>query len=71
MTKSEIRKKYKTLRKALSIDDIEELSLQIANTLLTLDIWNYSFYHLFLTIEEQKELNTEYILNIIVYLCVV
>lgn len=65
MTKSEIRKKYKTLRKALSIDDIEELSLEIANTLLALDIWNYSFYHLFLTIEEQKEINTEYILNIL------
>ena len=24
-----------------------------------------SFYHLFLTIEEQKEINTEYILNIL------
>ena len=65
MTKPELRKKYKSLRKALSFDDIEDYSLTIANQLLTLDIWNKSFYHIFLTIEEQKEVNTEYILNIL------
>ncbi len=65
MTKPELRKKYKTLRSALSHDAIEDHSLAIANQLLTLDIWNHSFYHLFLSITEHKEINTEYILNIL------
>jgi 5-formyltetrahydrofolate cyclo-ligase len=63
--KSELRKKYKSLRKELSETQIENYSLAIANQLLQLDIWNKSFYHIFLTIEEQKEINTDYILNIL------
>ncbi|GGI56512.1 5-formyltetrahydrofolate cyclo-ligase [Winogradskyella haliclonae] len=65
MSKSEIRKKYKALRQELSYDEIENRSLSIANQLLQLDIWNHSFYHIFLPIQEQKEINTEYILNIL------
>lgn len=65
MIKSELRKKYKTLRKALSNEEVESLSLEIANELLQVPIWHHSFYHLFLTIEENKEINTEYILNIL------
>ena len=65
MTKSVLRKKYKVLRKDLSENQINELSLAIANQLLKLSIWEYSFYHLFLSIEEKKEVNTDYILNIL------
>lgn len=65
MTKSELRKKYKILRDDLSIDNLEDLSLSVANQLLILPIWEHVFYHLFLTIEEQKEVNTAYILNIL------
>ncbi|WP_426431657.1 5-formyltetrahydrofolate cyclo-ligase [Winogradskyella sp. HB-48] len=65
MTKSELRKKYKALRKALNFDQIEDLSLAISNQILRLNIWDKSFYHIFLSIEEQKEINTEYILNIL------
>ena len=65
MTKSEIRKKYKSLRKSLSESEIDNRSLAISNELLKLSIWGKSFYHIFLTIEEQKEVNTEYILNIL------
>lgn len=65
MKKVELRKKYKALRAQLTIDDIESLSLEIANELLQVPIWHHSFYHLFLTIKEQKEINTEYILNIL------
>ncbi|WP_138432318.1 5-formyltetrahydrofolate cyclo-ligase [Winogradskyella algicola] len=65
MTKSELRKKYKALRKSLGLEQVEGFSLAIANQLLQLDIWNKSFYHIFLSIEEQKEINTEYILNIL------
>lgn len=65
MTKTELRKKYKILRQALSLNEIEDFSLAIANQLLKLNIWDKSFYHIFLTIEEQKEINTDYILNIL------
>ncbi|MGC6431803.1 MAG: 5-formyltetrahydrofolate cyclo-ligase [Jejuia sp.] len=65
MTKKELRKKYKALRSELSEDQIEDFSIAIANQLLKLPIWEVSFYHIFLSIEEQKEVNTDYILNIL------
>lgn len=65
MNKKELRHKYKELRKQLSENEIEELSLQIANQLIRLDIWEYNFYHLFLPIEIQKEVNTEFILQVL------
>ncbi len=66
MIKKEVRQKYKELRQNLSEENIEEWSLQIANQLIRLDIWQHSFYHLFLPIESQKEVNTEYILQVLV-----
>lgn len=65
MTKKQLRTKYKALRQSLSQSQIDDFSLAIANRLLSLDIWKKSFYHIFLTIEEQKEINTDYILNIL------
>ncbi|MFL0353344.1 5-formyltetrahydrofolate cyclo-ligase [Xanthomarina sp. GH4-25] len=65
MLKAELRKIYKLKRQELDSEAIEEFSLQIANQLLTLSIWDFSFYHLFLSIEEHKEVNTDYILNIL------
>lgn len=65
MTKKELRKKYKVLRSELSEDKVEDYSIAIANQLLKLPIWGFSFYHIFLSIEEQKEVNTDYILNIL------
>lgn len=65
MTKKELRKIYKARRKDLSENQIEDLSLAISNQLLKPPIWNYTFYHIFLAIEEQKEVNTDYILNIL------
>ena len=65
MNKKELRKKYKELRQFLSSEEIEDKSLAIANQLLLIDIWDKLYYHLFLTIEEQKEINTEYILQIL------
>lgn len=65
MSKAQLRKSYKTLRQQISQSQIEDYSLAIANQLLRLDIWKHSLYHIFLTIEEQKEVNTDYILNIL------
>lgn len=65
MTKKELRLKYKNLRQHLSENEREEMSLQIANQLIRLDIWQYSFYHLFLPIESQNEIDTEFILQVL------
>jgi len=65
MTKPELRKKYKKLRSELSTKIIEDSSLSIANQTLQLPIWDFSFYHIFLSITEQKEVNTEYLLHIL------
>lgn len=65
MNKQELRKKYKQKRAGLSFDTIEELSLQIANKSLQLPIWEHSNYHIFLTISEKKEIDTEFLLHIL------
>lgn len=65
MHKKEIRQKYKDLRQGLTPEAIEDKSLAIANRLLQLDIWDKIYYHLFLSIEEQKEIDTEFILQIL------
>ncbi|MBY0486216.1 MAG: 5-formyltetrahydrofolate cyclo-ligase [Flavobacteriaceae bacterium] len=65
MVKKELRKSYKALRQQLSSMEIEEMSLAIANNLLKLEIWNKTYYHLFFSIEEQKEVETEFILHIL------
>ena len=65
MLKKELRQKYKALRSQLSQDDLEEMSLAIANKVLTLPIWGKTYFHIFLPISEQKEVNTEYILHLL------
>ena len=63
--KKELRLLYKNLRAALSLDELEEKSLAVANNLIQLPIWNKTYYHVFLPIEEQKEVNTEYVLHLL------
>ena len=65
MTKAELRQTYKIKRESLSAEELEERSLLIANQLLKLPIWDFDFYHIFLSIQHLKEINTEYILNIL------
>ncbi len=65
MTKTELRTQYKALRKNLSEVEIEEMSLAIANSVLDLDIWDKTYFHVFLPIEEQKEVNTEFLLHLL------
>jgi 5-formyltetrahydrofolate cyclo-ligase len=72
MDKKALRSKYKVLRQSLTEEEIEDKSLAIENQLLRMDavpslrlVWDKLYYHLFLTIEEQKEINTEYILQIL------
>lgn len=65
MDKKELRSKYKTLRSQLNFEEVENLSIDIANRLLQLPIWEKSYYHIFLPIVKQKEINTEFMLNIL------
>ncbi|MFC2128205.1 5-formyltetrahydrofolate cyclo-ligase, partial [Bacteroidota bacterium] len=65
MNKLELRKKHKALRQELTASELEEMSIAIANQLLKLNIWDNLYFHLFLPIEEQKEIDTEHILNIL------
>jgi 5-formyltetrahydrofolate cyclo-ligase len=65
MLKKELRHKYKALRNELSEEDLEEMSLAITNKMLTLPIWDKNYFHIFLSITEQKEVNTEYILHLL------
>ena len=65
MNKKELRVKYKALRQELSIDEIEDKSLAIANRILELDVWEHTYFHLYLTIKEQIEVETEFILQIL------
>lgn len=65
MDKVLLRKKYLDKRAALSGEQIEEKSLAIANKCLALPLWHLSNFHLFLSITEKKEINTEYLLHIL------
>ena len=65
MNKTELRQKYKALRSTLSENEVEEKSLDIANKLLMLPLWKKTYFHVFLPITEQKEVNTEFILHLL------
>ncbi|TRX23858.1 5-formyltetrahydrofolate cyclo-ligase [Flavobacterium franklandianum] len=65
MLKKELRQKYKALRNQLSEEDLEEMSLAIANKVLTIPIWEKTYFHIFLPITEHKEVNTEFILHLL------
>ncbi len=65
MLKKDLRVKILSLRNSITTEYLSDQSLQLANTLLTLPIWNFSFYHLFLPITQKKEIDTSYILSIL------
>ncbi|MFK5982991.1 MAG: 5-formyltetrahydrofolate cyclo-ligase [Flavobacteriaceae bacterium] len=69
MNKAGFRKKYKELRKQISEESLEDLSIKIANNALKLPPecsgWDFNNYHIFLPIHNKKEVNTEYILHIL------
>lgn len=65
ITKAEIRIVYKNKRQALSLLDIEKNSIAVANQLLKLHIWDNTYFHLFLTIAKQKEVNTDFIMHVL------
>lgn len=65
MNKKHLRIQYKELRKLLSEQEIEEKSLAVANKVVQLPIWEKNYFHIFLPITEQNEIDTEFILHLL------
>lgn len=65
MDKASLRKKYNRLRASISRSDIDDMSLAIANNALSLNIWEQTNYHIFLSIEGKAEVDTSYLLHIL------
>jgi 5-formyltetrahydrofolate cyclo-ligase len=65
MNKKDLRIKYKAARASLSAADVETKSIDIANQLLKLPIWNKIYFHIFLSIVDHKEVDTEPILHML------
>lgn len=65
MLKKDLRSIYFERRKNLTSQSISDASLLIANQLLQLPIWKFSYYHLFLSITKKKEVDTSFIMSIL------
>lgn len=65
MFKKDLRFQYTTLRKEISEQALLNFSLSIANRLLSLSIWNFNYYHIFLPIAAKNEVDTSFILSIL------
>lgn len=65
MNKKAIRAHYKNRRQALTSIQREKASLEIANRLLDLPVWSKSYFHLFLSSEKHREIDTEPILTVL------
>jgi 5-formyltetrahydrofolate cyclo-ligase len=65
MLKKDLRKKYSELRSSISPIFLSAQSLSISNRLLSLPIWEHTYYHLFLSIASKKEIDTSFVLSIL------
>lgn len=65
MDKSQIRTQYKEFRKELSEIEVMDKSLLIANRCIELPVWEEQIFHLFLTLEDQNEVDTALILTLL------
>lgn len=63
MKKSLLRTLYKNKRKELTSAEINSLSLKIFENLKSMSIWNFHVFHLFLSIRQLNEVNTDPILQ--------
>lgn len=63
MTKSELRALYRSKRKELSSEAVNDISLQILENLKAMNIWGNSVFHIFMPILNQNEINTLPIIN--------
>lgn len=64
-TKKELRSRYRALRSQLSAEERDKASLAITNHLLKIPIWDCEYYHIFLQIAEQMEVDTSYVITLL------
>lgn len=65
MQKIELRKTFRNKRKNLSFNTIQNQSLKISNNILQMKIWDFLYYHVFITITEKKEVDTSYLITLL------
>ncbi|MEM9078095.1 MAG: 5-formyltetrahydrofolate cyclo-ligase [Bacteroidota bacterium] len=58
MLKHELRENYKAKRSHLSKDEIRKNSISLVNQILQIPIWDFFYFHTFLSITENKEVDT-------------
>lgn len=65
MYKKGLRSAYREKRNLLSSQFVDNQSLKIANQVLSLPIWGFSFYHIFLSIKKYNEVDTQPLLSLL------
>jgi 5-formyltetrahydrofolate cyclo-ligase len=65
MLKKDLRRHFLELRNITSEEHVAQASLQIANLLLSLPIWNHTYYHIYLHSTLKKELDTRMIITLL------
>ncbi|MRI01426.1 5-formyltetrahydrofolate cyclo-ligase [Kriegella sp. EG-1] len=65
MNKKDLRLNFKERRKNCSAQFLVNASLSIANNALKIPIWNFNYYHIFLSISKNKEPDTSFLLSIL------
>ncbi len=66
LSKIKAREKYRNLRKQLPESERLDMSVEIANNLLKFNIWELKTFHLFMTIVENKEVDTKPIFDLLI-----
>lgn len=65
MLKSELREIYRQKRAAIPLQEIAEKSMSVANHALALDVWQLSYFHIFLNQEGSSEVDTAPLLTLL------
>ena len=65
MLKKDLRLKYSRLRNLITPTLLDQQSIAIANSVLQLPIWENQYFHIFLPIEKNIEIDTEGIISIL------
>ncbi|MEM9866799.1 MAG: 5-formyltetrahydrofolate cyclo-ligase [Bacteroidota bacterium] len=58
MLKEDLRKAYKARRKKLTSEEIKYKSIHLVNGLLQIPIWDFFYFHTFLSIRKNREVDT-------------
>ena len=65
MKKKALRLSFKKKRSAFSNKEVQNLSMNLANQVLKLNIWNHNNFHVYFPIEKNNEIDTKLIIQVI------